>query len=249
MGKIVEFKPKNTANKITSGKAVIIPFPNLNEYIDLFEETLNGRNDEDSIYEAFCTVNTVVSELDNPLEKQDQIFHFVEYFSTILDDEAIETMKNKLQQEDFEIFEICDFLNEENIINYGLNLAEDIDEDFLNVLQKIASYACIKIQNETLIEYFSGDKGTTYDIYLEQRSKEPLTERKAVLMYALMIRSHVEGGLFFIHEWKNKKDYLSGLIINTEGVFSINKKELQKNIQKNNQEAVCVELKLDNIIF
>lgn len=248
MGKIIEFKPKNTKDRRTSGTATIIEFPNVNEYIQLYEKVLNNRKDKESIYEAFSKVNIIVSHLNNPLEKREQIFRFINYFINSVDEDFLNSMQEELKDEDLEIFDICTYINEEEIIDSGMELIDEIDEEFVDILKKVSSYICFKIKNETLIEYVSSDHRITYDIDLEPREYELLTDRKAELMFSLLIRSHINGGVFFIHEWKNEKDYLSGLIVNPEGIFTISKKDLQKNF-KGNQNIVYTELQIKDLFL
>lgn len=249
MADIIQFKP-NTKNikRNVSRKCQIIEFPNVNEYIEIYEKILNKRKDKKSIYNAFLQINKIVSKLDKPSEKRIQICNFVDYFVDSINDSFLSEMRSTLDDDKQEIFFVYEKFIEDDIIDEGYNLLRNIDKDFIDTLEKISSYICFDMKNERLIEFFSADNRFQYQIDLNQGSLELLTERKANILLALFARSSYSGGVFFIHEWKNNKDYVSGLIVNDEGIFSIGKKDLKNNV-KGNRNVVYTELNLQDVLF
>ncbi len=248
MGDVIQFKPVKTDSRksILNGKVNIIQFPNVNEYIQLYELFLEGKTTQKAIYDAFLKVNETVSDLPDAYDKKVQICKFVDYFIDSISDDLLTEIVDKYEGEPT-VFHLYGTFQEDEIIDAGMTLLYDIDENFVDVFNKIVSYICINMKNETLVEFISADNEFRYQIELDKRGLETQTVRKAQILLSLFARSHFGDGVFFIHELKNNKEYVSGLVVNEEGVFSINKTDLIKAVRKRN--VVYTELDLHSILY
>lgn len=246
MADIIEFKPQNkNTKKHISGKAQIIEFPNLREYIDIYEKVLNGRKDKKSISNAFYKINKIVANLDKPYEKKLQIGQFVDYFVDAIDEKLLDDIVMSYKDEPA-TFSVYKMFQEDEIIDTGFELLEVMDDEFRNTLEKIVTYICFKNKHQTMIEYASNDNGLSTQIFLFRDGKEDL-QRKAQFLFALFARSHFGGGAFIIHKLSRIKHCASGIVINEEGIFGMDAKELKKSIPDKN--VVCENFNLSEILF
>lgn len=244
MADIIEFKPKNKDTKrVNSGNAQIIEFPNLREYIDIYEKALNGRKDKKTISNAFYKINKIVGNLEEPYEKMLQIGQFVDYFVDSISEELLQELFSSYSEEPA-TFAIYKMFQEDEIIDAGFDLLEEMDEEFKNTLEKIAMHICFKTKGQIMIEFASENFET--QLFILRDGDEDLN-RKAQLLLALFARSNYDEGAFLIHTLNGRKHTVSGIIINTEGIFGINPKELRKSVP--NKNVICQEFNMSEILF
>ena len=130
MGKIIELKPKeNNTNKTVSKPAQVIRFPNLRQYINIYEKTLNGKKDRKSIFNAFHKVNRIVANLQNPYEKVLEIEYFVDYFVESIDEKMFNDIINSYHEEPI-LFTLYRMFQEDEITEEGLELLEEMEPEF-----------------------------------------------------------------------------------------------------------------------
>lgn len=111
---------------------------------------------------------------------------------------------------------------------------------------KIASYICLKQRSQTVIECASEDYQTK--IFFMREDDEEEEERKTKLLLSLFAKSYCEEeGAFIFHTLTNRGHIATGIVINGEGLFSINAKELKESIP--DKRTICKDFKLSEILF
>lgn len=251
MSNVIEFKPKKNHidnNKSLSIKCKVLEFPNMTEYINLFEKYLNNDNSLSSILNALKYIDNQISKIVNDDVKIDEmslaITNFVEYFQSKYENynklwDVLSKSKNIPIS-----FQVASFIEEQKILNEGFSKFFDLDETIQKYIDNLCSFIFNKLQGERIISFvFNGDTENSNTIQLFPSKLEKHLEEKRAMFIAMIANMTENGGLIFVEEMKkNKKKPLSlkqniicsdlyGFAYNSNGIFSIMPDELEDEFE------------------
>lgn len=239
MSNIVEFKPReNSDNKQKTTKTgnSVVRFPNLTEYINLFERKLNGNRQISGIMSALLVVDKAIEKiLDNDdkfVEMSDAIVNFAEYFQKKYGNfTKLWEVMNKQNYTPL-CFNVASFIEEQKVLDEGLSRFFDLSENVQDAVTNLSYFIFDTLKGETLVSFIPEEESeSNHMLQVFPRHMEEYIEDKRTLFIATIAQMIETSGCIFVEEKKkNRKTDFYGFICNYMGVFSIMPEELDAEL-------------------